>query len=74
MIITANCGSVVRDGVDGFLVPIRDGKAIAKRLEELATIPDLLAQLSTNALATAADHTIHRYGERLLEALSLCHR
>ena len=32
VITTLNAGSVVRDGVDGFIVPIRDPDAIKERL------------------------------------------
>ena len=35
VITTPNCGSVVRDGVDGFIVPIRDAAAIADKVELL---------------------------------------
>ncbi|MGZ8463641.1 MAG: glycosyltransferase, partial [Candidatus Deferrimicrobiaceae bacterium] len=32
VITTLNAGSIVRDGVDGFIVPIRDPDAIKERL------------------------------------------
>ncbi|MGQ9823363.1 MAG: glycosyltransferase family 4 protein, partial [Thermogutta sp.] len=43
VIITPNCGSadVVRDGIDGFIVPVRAPDAIAEKLELLAANPDL---------------------------------
>jgi glycosyltransferase involved in cell wall biosynthesis len=39
VITTPNAGSVVRDGVDGFIVPIRDAEAIAAKLDLLARDP-----------------------------------
>lgn len=33
VITTPNCGSVVRDGIDGYIVPVRDSAAIADRVE-----------------------------------------
>ena len=37
VVCTPNCGSVVRHGTEGYLVPIRDPGAISDRLEALAT-------------------------------------
>jgi glycosyltransferase involved in cell wall biosynthesis len=68
VICTRNTGSVVRDGVDGFIVPIRSPEAIAKRLEQLASDRQLLRQLSLNARQRSAEFTLERYGERLLGA------
>jgi glycosyltransferase involved in cell wall biosynthesis len=69
VITTPNAGSVVRDGDDGFIVPIRDSSAITDRLERLADDGDLWAAMSARALARASEHTLERYGERLLSAL-----
>jgi glycosyltransferase involved in cell wall biosynthesis len=69
VITTENAGSVVRDRVDGFIVPIRDANAIADRVERLADDPDLWAKMSRNALARASEFTLEKYGERLLGAL-----
>lgn len=70
VITTLNAGSVVRDGVDGFLVPIRNSEAIQDRIERLANDEDLWAAMSTNALARASDYTLEKYGERLLQVLN----
>lgn len=71
VICTENAGSVVRDGVDGFIVPIRDSEAIAKAVTDLSEHPGTRAAMSENAVTRAAEFTVKRYGERLLEALSL---
>jgi glycosyltransferase involved in cell wall biosynthesis len=69
VITTPNAGSVVRNGIDGFVVPIRDANAIAASLEGIRTNPDLLHGLSRNAALRAREFTVERYGERLLAAL-----
>ena len=66
VITTPNAGSVVRDGIDGFIVPIRSPEAIIEKLDRLASDPDLLAFMSKNARERSADYTLERYGERLL--------
>lgn len=69
VITTPNAGSVVRDGVDGFIVPIRDAEAIVEKLELLASQPGLREDMSRHAIARSRDYTIDRYADRLLEAL-----
>ena len=69
VITTHACGSVVRDGVEGFIVPVRDARALAKRIEQLLTDRALRARMSEAARRRAAEFTWARYGERLLEVL-----
>jgi len=69
VITTPNAGSVVRDAVDGFIVPIRDPEAIAEKLELLARDRELLAWMSANALARSREFTLEKYGERLVGVL-----
>lgn len=70
VITTANTGTVVRDGVEGFIVPVCDAEAIALAVERLAANDGLRALMSANALHRAADFTVEAYGKRLLAALS----
>jgi glycosyltransferase involved in cell wall biosynthesis len=69
VITTPNAGSVIRDGVDGFIVPIRDSAAIADRIERLADDGDLWAAMSSSARERASEYTVEKYGERLLSTL-----
>ena len=69
VVTTPNCGSVVRDGIDGFIVPIRDPEAIAERVEQIVSDRDLRARMSENARARAKEYSIDRYGEHLLDAV-----
>jgi glycosyltransferase involved in cell wall biosynthesis len=52
---------VVRDGVDGFIVPAGDSGAIAARLEQLYAEPDLCRMLGQNARARAEHWSWQRY-------------
>jgi glycosyltransferase involved in cell wall biosynthesis len=69
VITTPNCGSVVRDGVDGFIVPIRAPQAIADKVELLLTDRELRARMGRSARERAKEFTWARYGERLIGAL-----
>jgi glycosyltransferase involved in cell wall biosynthesis len=69
VICTFNTGSVVRDGVEGFIVPIRDADAITERLLRLADRADLLAEMSANAIARADQFSLTAYRDRLLDAI-----
>jgi glycosyltransferase involved in cell wall biosynthesis len=44
VVATPNCGPIVRDGLDGRIVPIRDPEAIAEVLERYMSEPDYLQQ------------------------------
>lgn len=70
VICTPNTGSVVRHGIDGYIVPIRDVAETADLLEQLSSNPTLLARMRENARARAREFTVARYGERLVEALT----
>jgi glycosyltransferase involved in cell wall biosynthesis len=69
VITTPNSGSVVRDGIEGFLVPIRDPQTLAERIDLLAANPGLRQEMSQNAKARAREFTVAAYGKRLLEAI-----
>jgi glycosyltransferase involved in cell wall biosynthesis len=61
---------VVRDGIDGFVVPIRDVEAIAEKVELLATNPELYAKMSHNARQRASEYTLDAYRQRLIDLLA----
>ena len=71
VITTPNCGSVVLDGVDGFIVPIRDAFALADRMQQLVQDRQLRDQMGAAARQRAREFTWARYGERLLSALGV---
>jgi alpha-maltose-1-phosphate synthase len=57
VITTINSGApeCIRDGVEGFLVPIRNSQAIAERLQQLADDRDQLAAMRQACLRRAAE-------------------
>ena len=63
VIVTTNVGAkdVVRDGVEGYVVPIRDSDAIAGRLELLCRDRELLGCMSRNALSKAMEISWEKY-------------
>lgn len=63
VVITPNTGSLafVRDGQEGFIVPIRRADLIAERLEVLQRDREMLAEMSRRAQATAAQYSWDRY-------------
>jgi glycosyltransferase involved in cell wall biosynthesis len=71
VITTPNSGGtdILRDGQDGFMVPIRDSDAIAARLLELHADRDLLLRMSDSARARAAELTWESYKLRTLAAV-----
>jgi glycosyltransferase involved in cell wall biosynthesis len=69
VVVTPNCGSVVRDGIEGRLVPERDPVALADAIAEIVEDRDRRARMSVAARQRALDYTWERYGERLVDAL-----
>ena len=69
LVTTPNPGSVVRDRLDGFIVPASDAGAIVAAIETLAGDPKRLAAMSEHARERAAEFTMERYAERLLVAI-----
>jgi glycosyltransferase involved in cell wall biosynthesis len=68
VVTTPHCGSVVRDGVDGYIVPIRDPAAMADRLERLLGDRKLRSHMSANARARARQYSWTHYSDVLLKA------
>ena len=67
VIATANSGATeaVRDGVEGFIVPIRSSQAIGGRLQQLANSPDKLAAMRHACLSRAAELSWGGYEQAL---------
>lgn len=70
VVTTHNAGSVVRDGIDGFICPVGDVDAICERIEKLAGDPELRQWMGANARERAADFDVEAYGHRLMAALA----
>lgn len=65
VVTTPNAGSIVRDGVEGFLVPIRDVDALAAPLERLRADERLRREMGRVARARAEEFTWEKYGDSL---------
>jgi hypothetical protein len=65
-VVTENAGSVVRDGVEGFVVPARDPVALADRMEQLGKDPGLRESMAAAARARALEFDWPRYHAALV--------
>ncbi|GAB4240998.1 MAG: hypothetical protein OHK0028_19330 [Deltaproteobacteria bacterium] len=66
VITTLNAGSVVRDGVDGFIVPIRDPDAIKERLLQLYKNREMGRVLGRSGRDRVAQFSWETYENRLI--------
>jgi len=71
VITTPHCGSVVRDGIEGFIVPIRDERTLADRIQQLLEDRPLRERMGRAARERARQYTWEHYGRRLAEALEV---
>ena len=69
VVTTPNAGSVIRDGIEGFIIAVRDTDRMVDALDRLASDADLLFLMSSKAAARAGEFDLHRYGQRLQAAL-----
>jgi glycosyltransferase involved in cell wall biosynthesis len=65
VVTTPNAGSVVRDGVEGFILPIRDVEGMADRILRLYRDRELRRAMGEQARARALDFTWEHYRRRL---------
>ena len=71
VIATANSGAteVIRDGVEGFIVTIRDSQAIAEQLQQLADNREQLAAMRQACLWRAAEMSWAGYEQSLVDVV-----
>lgn len=67
VIATPNCGAVVSDGVDGFVVPPRDPRALAQAVRSYLENPGRLREHGEAARVKAGQFPLARLASRLLE-------
>jgi glycosyltransferase involved in cell wall biosynthesis len=58
VVTTPNCGNVVTDGFDGFIVPARDSQALADAIARLNDNRSLLSYMSGNTLLTVQNYDL----------------
>jgi glycosyltransferase involved in cell wall biosynthesis len=69
VITTPNSGSVVRDGVDGFIVPPHDVEVLRNRIERLANSAELRHAMGVAARKRAEEYSWKNYHKRLVEII-----
>ena len=69
VVTTRSSGSIVRDGVDGFIVPERDPVALAKAINEIISDRSLRKKMSEAARENARHYTWENYAKRLIPAV-----
>lgn len=69
VITTPHAGSVVRDGTDGFIVPIRSSEQLVAKALQLKQDKTLWHSMSENATQRAQEFTWDHYASRLLRAV-----
>ena len=69
VITTPNSGSVVRDGVEGFIVPPRDVDAVVERMTRLTTDASLRREMAVRARRRAESFSWSKYRERFADLL-----
>jgi glycosyltransferase involved in cell wall biosynthesis len=70
VVATPNTGSLVRDGQDGFVVPIRDAAALRAKIELLCDDRALRSRMAMSATERAKEGSLGAYTRRLLETIS----
>ena len=65
-VVTPQSGSVVREGIEGYLVGPRDVRSLAARMEQLGCDPSLREQMSTAARKRALAFDWPRYHSALI--------
>jgi len=73
VVITPNCGRVVTDGLDGLVVPARNGKALADALARLESDRELVREMSRNALRTVRRYDLPS-NARMIGEIAARHR
>lgn len=69
VICTPNTGSVVRHGIDGFIVPLRDTEAIVNALNFFLNDESALNDMSLNAKDRVKEFSLDNYKDRLVAGI-----
>jgi glycosyltransferase involved in cell wall biosynthesis len=68
VITTPNAGSLVRDSIDGYIVPIRDSDALAERINYYHRYPSRAEEMGGNGRERIREFSWEKYGEELVKA------
>lgn len=67
VVTTKSSGSVVQDGIQGYIIPERDSSALAKAIAEIVEDRDHRDKMAVAARERAKDYTWNKYERRLIE-------
>jgi glycosyltransferase involved in cell wall biosynthesis len=66
------CRETVVDGENGFLVPVRDAKALAKAMERFLIEPALISQMgAASRLLAERKYDVHKVNSQMLSAMAV---
>ncbi len=66
------CRDTVQDGVNGFLVPPRDSRALARAFERFVERPELVAEMGQQSRRLAEERfDVHRVNAQMLEVMGI---
>ena len=68
VVTTVNSGSVVRDGREGFVLPIREVGALKEKIKLLYNDGGLRKEMGERAKTRVQDFTWYQYGEKVVKA------
>ena len=69
VVTTVSSGSVVRDGVEGYIVPERDAERLGEAITEIVEDRHKRGKMSCAARKRAQEFVWARYGDRLIQAI-----
>ena len=68
-IVTENAGSIVRDGIDGFVIPIKSVEALKEKILTLYKNKELRITMGENARKYVDNYTWDKYRQRVSEVI-----
>lgn len=66
-IVTASTGSIVRDGIDGFVIEPGDVSALRERMLWFKAHPEKIQEMGANARKRVSEFTWERYAQRVID-------
>jgi len=75
VITTPNSGCIIKDGKEGFIVPIRNSEALSDRINKFICNPSLVEEMSSKALQLSRKYSLEKYSQKLINTLlTIYHR
>lgn len=71
VITTHNCGSIVRHGVEGYVLPVGDVEALASCIERIAGDTAEYQKLAEGAVSAISRATLGQYSAKLIAAIEI---